>query len=91
MSHGTAHRVLKYLISVNQRVSEEVSSLINTYVGKLLSLFLKHLGKVMRSKGSYVLISIMENTSNKDLIMDTIKKSKINLNEVVGGDIYLKN
>lgn len=73
---------------MNQRVSEEVSSIINNSISKLLGFILKHLNKVMMSKSSYVLISIMENTGNKDLILETIKKSKINLKEVVGGQIY---
>lgn len=62
--------MLKYLITMNSRVSEEISSLINNAIGRLQSLFLKHLNKVLHTKSSYILIGIMESTSNSEMIMD---------------------
>ena len=86
----SAHRVLKYLIGVNSRVSEEIGAVVGRSIGQLQGLFLKHLGKVLHSKSSYILISIMESTSNREAIMEMVLKSKVDLKEVVGGPIYLK-
>lgn len=52
---------------------------------------LQHIQKTLTTKSSYVLIAVMENTNNANHILSIVKKSGVNLQTAVGGNIYLNH
>lgn len=89
--HPEAHRIIKQCIILSQQAPAEAEGYLSTAITKLQDLLLQHIQKTLTTKSSYVLIAVLENTNSSSHILSIVKKSGVDLQTAVGGNIYLSS
>jgi len=87
--HHEAHRIIKQCITLCQQAPTEAEGYLSLSITKLQDLLLQHIQKTLTTKSSYVLIAILESTNSGSHILSIVKKSGVDLQTAVGGNIYL--
>ena len=87
--HPEAHRIIKQCIILCQQTPTEAEGYLSLSITKLQDLLLQHIQKTLTTKSSYVLIAILESTNSASHILSMVKKSGVDMQTAVGGNIYL--